>query len=360
MSANDPYAGADRRNATRIVAFLWLLSGVLTLAYLPLDPPTDAIGDAGWIVAGVMIAFSFGAGVWLLRRTEPVSFDVLLLVSYFGVAQVALLQWLAGGIDAPYQNLYLIWIGSVMGIHPLKRALPFLVIALAVPFGPLLYESQTSSDVESLAANVMLWALLGAVMLALMSAVRAQRLKLAAEEEAAQQIARADALTSLGNRRAFDEALEVEIARARRAESTVTVALIDLDDFKQLNDAFGHLEGDRCLREVAATIADGTRGGDRAFRWGGDELALLLPDTPFEQAERALDRLAASVASGCFDPSGHPLTVSWGVAELDQTMTAADLLQQTDLALMAAKHRRDQSSDAGSRISRPRWTPDQP
>ena len=237
MSANDPYAGADRRNANRIVALLWLLSGVLTLAYLPLDPPTDAIGDAGWIVAGVMIAFSFAAGVTLLRRTEPVSFDVLLLVSYFGVAQVALLQWLAGGIDAPYQNLYLIWIGSVMGIHPLKRALPFLVIALAVPFGPLLYESQTSSDVESLAANVMLWALLGAVMLALMSAVRAQRLKLAAEEEAAQQIARADALTSLGNRRAFDEALEVEIARARRAESTVTVALIDLDDFKQLNRA---------------------------------------------------------------------------------------------------------------------------
>ena len=94
----------------------------------------------------------------------------------------------------------------------------------------------------------------------------------------------------MGNRRAFDEALGHEIARASRAQSTMTVALLDLDSFKALNDRYGHLEGDRLLRLTGDAVERGLRAGDRAFRWGGDEFALLLPDTPYQGAEEALAR----------------------------------------------------------------------
>ena len=112
-----------------------------------------------------------------------------------------------------------------------------------------------------------MWAALAILIMLLMTYVRSQRVRLRAEEEKAQHLARADSLTGLGNRRAFDEALTAEVARVRRAESTVSIALLDIDGFKDLNDRYGHLEGDRCLKELADAIADSIRGGDRAFRW---------------------------------------------------------------------------------------------
>jgi diguanylate cyclase (GGDEF)-like protein len=336
-SQDEPYAGADRINAGRIVALLWLLTGVLTLAFLPFDPPTEMIGAAGWVGAGVVVAASLLGARHLLRRDPPLGFDRLLGLSYLGLAQVLCLEWLAGGTSTPYQNLYLLWLGSAMGIHPPRRALTFLAVTALAAFAPLLYEGWSSSVASDIATAFMLWAALGVIVLALMLVVRAQRVELRAGEEHARELARADPLTGLGNRRAFDEALVAEMARARRADSTVSVALIDIDGFKDLNDRFGHLEGDRGLREVGAAITGAMRGGDRGFRWGGDELAVILPDTGFEGAQLALTRIASGVSGSCTTPDGRPVTVSWGVAEATGEMEAADLLDQADLALMARK-----------------------
>ena len=209
------YAGADQGNAARIVALLWVLSGLLALAFLPFDPPTAAIGPAGWAIAGVLVAGSLVGGRSVLRRRPPPRFAVLLALSYLGLAQVAALEWLAGGAGSAYQNLYLLWVGSAMGIHPPRRALTFLGATVLVASAPLLYEGWSSQAASSIATDVLLWSVLGLIMLGLMVYVRAQRVRLRAEEEQAQHLARADALTELGNRRAFDEALETEIGAER-------------------------------------------------------------------------------------------------------------------------------------------------
>jgi diguanylate cyclase (GGDEF)-like protein len=333
------YEGADRGNAARIVALIWMLSALLELAYLPLDHPTAAIGPAGWALAASLVAASVAGGVYLLHLPPP-GFNYLLSLSYLGLAQVAALEWLAGGASSAYQTLYLLWVGSATGVHPPRRALAFLGAAALVASAPLLYDGWSSGAATSIATDVLLWSVLGLIMLRLMVYVRAQRLRLQGEEEQAQRLARADVLTELGNRRAFDEALEVEMARSQRASSTVSVALVDIDGFKQTNDEYGHLEGDRCLRQAAEAVRRTMRGGDRGFRWGGDEFALLLPDTDHEGAEQAAARLASEVLSTCSDAEGRPLSVSWGAAETTAGMTAEELLTQADLALMGQKRER--------------------
>jgi diguanylate cyclase (GGDEF)-like protein len=342
----DPYAGADQANAGRIVALLWLLSGVLTLAFFPFDPPTDAIGSAGWVVAGLVVVASVVVARRLRRRQPPLGFNDLLALSYLGLGQVALLVWLGGGPGSSYQELFFLWIGAVMGIHPPRRALTFLGVAALVAFAPFAYDGWDSVAASDLAVNVLFWAALGTIVLALMVYVRAQRVRLRAEEEQAQQLARADPLTSLGNRRAFDEALGAEVARAKRAGSTVSVAVLDLDRFKELNDRFGHLEGDRVLRLAAAAVDRALRGGDRSFRWGGDEFALLLPDTSFNGAEEAVSRVASEVMNSCSAPNGRSMTMSWGIAELVDETTPSELLAQADLALMAHKRRKTEADQA--------------
>jgi len=336
-SQDEPYAGADRANASRILALLWLLSGVLTLAFLPFDPPTEAIGAGGWVVAGGLVAASLVGARHLLRRHPPLGFNEVLGLSYLGLGQVFCLEWLAGGAGSPYQNLYLLWLGSAMGIHPPRRALTFLVVTAIATFAPLAYGGWSSSAASDIATDFFLWAALGLIVLALMVVVRAQRVQLRDEEEQAQRLARDDALTGLGNRRAFDEALDGELARARRAGSTVSLALIDVDEFKDFNDRFGHLEGDRGLSLVGAAITGAMRAGDRSFRWGGDEFAVLLPDTDFDGAELALTRIASGVSGSCTTPDGRPVTVSWGVAEATGDMESHELLDRADLALLARK-----------------------
>jgi diguanylate cyclase (GGDEF)-like protein len=154
---------------------------------------------------------------------------------------------------------------------------------------------------------------------------------------AAEALARADSLTGLGNRRAFDEALIAEIARARRVGVPLSLLLADLNDFKEINDAHGHLAGDDCLRQVAATFRDEVRVHDHCFRWGGDEFAAILTDTDSEAAELIAERVTAAVAQTCRRPDGNPLTIGAAHAELTDAMTADDLMATADAALLELK-----------------------
>src|SRR5687768_15988641 len=106
MGGAQTYAGADQGNAARIVALLWVLSGLLALAFLPFDHPTAAIGLFGWAIAGALVAGSLIGGRHVLRRRPPPAFSGLLALSYLGLAQVAALEWLAGGAGSAYQKLY--------------------------------------------------------------------------------------------------------------------------------------------------------------------------------------------------------------------------------------------------------------
>jgi len=143
---------------------------------------------------------------------------------------------------------------------------------------------------------------------------------------------RHDALTGLLNRRAYEERLPVEIARASRFAWPLTLCLLDLDGFKAVNDTFGHPTGDEVLRRVAALI-DESRVTDDGFRIGGDEFAILMPKTPREDAALAASRLCRSI--GEIEVADGSLGASFGLAEgIDDP---AALHATADSELLAAK-----------------------
>jgi diguanylate cyclase (GGDEF)-like protein len=151
-----------------------------------------------------------------------------------------------------------------------------------------------------------------------------------------------DDLTGLSNRRGFDDALAGEIERAKRFGGTLGLVLIDLDDFKAVNDTYGHPQGDVVLREVARVLRESSREIDHPARYGGEELALVLPGTDLEGAynlaERVRERIAALYVPRLDHAGALHVTASCGVAAVPQT--AADrsaLVAAADQALYEAK-----------------------
>jgi diguanylate cyclase (GGDEF)-like protein len=135
--------------------------------------------------------------------------------------------------------------------------------------------------------------------------------------------------------------LDDEIARAHRSKTPFSVALIDLDWFKGINDAYGHPTGDEVLRTFAITIFANIRTIDRFGRYGGEEFLLILPDTPHDTAARILDRQREIIAEldwSAFSP-GMQVTISAGVATLLPNEAPDALLARADSALYAAKAR---------------------
>lgn len=149
-----------------------------------------------------------------------------------------------------------------------------------------------------------------------------------------EQSALTEPLTGLGNHRAFHEELSRELARAARHGHQLSVALVDLDDFKSVNDQHGHAHGDRVLIELARQLRAG-RAEDPAFRLGGDEFALLLPYSGRIEAARRLERIRTAVAATL---SGATLSI--GITELTEDLEDAETLrEQADAALYEAKRR---------------------
>jgi diguanylate cyclase len=156
-----------------------------------------------------------------------------------------------------------------------------------------------------------------------------------------EQLAELDELTGSFNRRCVMRMLDEEIARIRRVKTPFSIALIDLDWFKRINDAYGHPTGDEVLRTFAITVFANIRNIDRFGRYGGEEFLLLLPDTPDDEAARILDRLRAIIADldwSAFSP-GMRVTISAGVATLQPDESPDTLLARADNALYTAKAR---------------------
>ena len=335
---SDPYAGGDLANAQRLGSLFWGLLLVLAAGLLALSPPDEAIGGAGWAIAGAVLVANL-AVVVALRRQRFTSWGALLSLSYAGIAGIALLQWLAGGVGAPYERLLLLPILFAAALHPARRLVPLVGAALVALVLPFLYDGWNAQAAGSAAAGFVIWTALAAMGALLMSGIRRQRVVHAHDEAEARSEARQDPLTKLPNRRAFDEALDHEVARARRLKFPLSVAMVDIENFKVINDRWGHAEGDRCLREVAEAIRESLRSPDLSFRWGGDEFAVILSGASAHDTPALGERITGAIAARCERPDDEPITARFASAELLSGQDAEELVERAGLALTEAKTR---------------------
>ena len=152
----------------------------------------------------------------------------------------------------------------------------------------------------------------------------------------ARQMADLDALTGLHNRRYFHETLAREVARAHRYGRRLALVVFDLDDFKAINDRIGHLAGDAVLAETAERVKDVVRSADVACRVGGDEFAVILPESKTGDADQLYHRLLGAVGSRPVGQAGR-LSVSAGIAELREEDDPTTFFERADEALYRAK-----------------------
>lgn len=155
--------------------------------------------------------------------------------------------------------------------------------------------------------------------------------------EAESRLARTDALTGITNWRSFHEILKIEIERAQRYPYPITLAYLDIDDFKQVNDRQGHSRGDLLLKDVAQKMSQGIRSTDVVARIGGDEFIIMMPYTNRLQAEQVLPRIRQELLS-CVAKQQYPVGFSIGVITFEcPSTTVDDMVSVADSVMYQAK-----------------------
>ncbi|MFN2503946.1 MAG: GGDEF domain-containing protein [Acidimicrobiales bacterium] len=330
---------ADWEIMVRSLMVIWALGTLFFLLVLLVsEPPSGSRDDLLRIdvIGGFGVLGLLFAGREHLPRWTP---DLCAYVLYLVVGGIILTYQ---DIDSPYGFFYL-WL-SVHSFYflPWKRAAPqvafialdYAVCLLAIP-GP---------DFP-----IMRWTITVLTTVVTCAMVAILRARVNALVDRLAGTARTDPLTGLRNRRAYDELIELEIARAERTGLPLSLVLGDLDHFKFVNDRFGHPTGDVVLRRVATQLEQSERRIDIAARLGGEEFALVLPNTDAEGAFLVAERMRHSMRTA-FSRDPLPVTMSFGIACYpDDGSDAAALFQAADVALMAAKRKGRDRAEVYSR-----------
>jgi diguanylate cyclase len=273
-------------------------------------------------VAAALLTVAIGAAAWFVPWTRlPPSTQALPPLAWFGVAE--LLRQSTGGSTTGYASLVFLPVLWLMLYGTSRQAAVAIAALSASLVAPVVGDGQVSgAEVRALILRTVLVALVSVTIVRLVRAVRRQATEL-------ERLASTDALTGLPNRRLWDDSLPRELARAIRVGTPVAIALLDLDDFKRLNDEHGHHRGDRVLKETAGRWRDELRESDLLARHGGEEFALLLPDCGAADALDVVEKVRTAMPSG--------ITCSAGVAIWNGIETPADLTRRADDALYQAK-----------------------
>jgi len=155
-----------------------------------------------------------------------------------------------------------------------------------------------------------------------------------------QNLAITDGLTKLYNSRHFYNQLEMEMGRCQRYRHPLSLMMMDIDHFKQYNDTYGHLEGDKVLVRIARIISDGLRTIDSAYRYGGEEFTAILPETKGEEAQKVAERLRSAVEAEVFAPDDTTrvsVTISIGVTALRPKEKKSEFVQRADQSMYLSK-----------------------
>jgi diguanylate cyclase (GGDEF)-like protein/PAS domain S-box-containing protein len=146
-----------------------------------------------------------------------------------------------------------------------------------------------------------------------------------------------DPLTGVANRRRMDEQLDTEVSRVQRYGGTLSLAIADLDHFKRINDEYGHEVGDAVLKAFSRVMESHVRDTDLIARMGGEEFVILMPQSGCDAAETVAERIRLSLARSAIPPLRHPVTVSFGIAEMLAGEAGGQLLRRADQAMYKAK-----------------------
>ena len=210
---------------------------------------------------------------------------------------------------------------------------------------PIFKEDEIKNIMDFLVSLAQVIGEMGKAKLELLKAQKSEHEKVLQLEMAKielEKLASEDALTGLTNRRKFSQRLNEEFTRARRYRHTLSLAMIDVDNFKVINDTYGHATGDRVLKGIANILDSAVRSTDVVSRIGGDEFCIIFPETKSRDAKHVLDKIVKIIsqndAMNCFSHS-YPVTCSIGLSSIsDECSEADDMLIQADKALYQAKH----------------------
>ncbi|MEA2208417.1 MAG: hypothetical protein QOF54_894 [Solirubrobacteraceae bacterium] len=311
---------------TRAQGGFFVFGGILALVSLLL-PHAAAVMTAGLAAIG---SFAIVSGVVLLAVPQVMPQKLLTYVLFCGNLLISAGIYFTQSTGSVYALLY-VWVGFQAAYFLSHRHAAAHVAACGVTYAIAL-------DTVPGADRDQRWLLMVGVVgvIALMVAVLRERVDRLIARLA--DAARTDALTGLLNRRGFQELMEVETERALRSSRPLAILVGDLDHFKHLNDRFGHAAGDVALRRFADIASSASRRIDAVARIGGEEFALLLPDTEQHAAYLLAERLRRSVKEPGAASGAELPTVSFGVASFPSHAADAEaLMHAADQALYAAK-----------------------
>ena len=350
MSPSGLSAEQLKRRVYLFISGLAVLSALIGLIFCLVASPRPL-----WMIAVLAGALLYhtasGLGLWS-RRLSPRHLEVSLIFISTATTFALLSRGLYGDypstfgqytVMSMYLWLPLIYLFSFFALD-VRRALPLslgvlaLVVAVTLPHGVLTLGGRGPLDGFTVLGNVYL-SHSGIISVVYFLATFQRRLQRAeVETRRMQQLAYTDGLTGVANRRQLEQLITDEIARKRRYNRPFSVVLIDIDDFKRVNDSFGHDVGDEVLKELVARVVGNVRASDQVGRWGGEEFLILAPETGLKEAMALAEHVGASVRSTPL-LADHALTVSLGVATFSEEDSVVALIKRADEALYRAKRR---------------------
>jgi diguanylate cyclase (GGDEF)-like protein len=310
----------------KVLAGLYAAGATLAALTVALPHPSDQ-NELGLFA---IVTNAYGIALLLQWRASKLAAWTLPAALAWGSTLITGVAYFSGESPSPLIFFYL-WIFLYASYFLTRREAAAQIAYVGLAYGALLAARPPSSGVP-------VWWLVGMGTL-LVAAILIMTMRVRVELLIARlyDAARTDPLTSLSNRRGFRELLDLDLERARRSDTEMTVLVGDLDRFKEVNDRSGHQVGDLALQRVARVLNGGKRQIDSAARVGGEEFALILPDTPQDGAFMVAERLRCALSDE-FSEDSVPITISFGLATYPvHGETAASLLRAADEALYAAK-----------------------
>ena len=331
----------DRSLMARCLAYLFGAGAALAMVALVLSESSELSADGILIPpADYAIAAAVVVAVLLVNHDRLPLWTFHLTLAA-GTALVSFVIYASGDPTSAYTMLY-VWV-ALYAFYFFRLAEAFFQVAsVALGYGVVLHFE------EAVAVPAARWLITVGTVLAAGILVAILKKRVETLVERLSDSAKTDSLTGLLNRRGFDECFRYELERARRGSRRLSLVLLDLDHFKEVNDRLGHAAGDGALERLGAVLTANKRQLDTAARVGGEEFALLLPESDAEGAfalcERVRHRVREVFSADHFSEAAGqgngPLTVSLGVATFPADGTSpAELLGAADHALYEAKRR---------------------